>query len=476
MKSDLFKSILFCMGIFNILGCKSQEYIITPQYDAVKPYHGGMAAVKVNGLWGFIDNTNTFIITPQFSDVTYTLESGIRVILPNGIKKQLILEDIDPGYTLSDINEKIEFQTTNGNFTLIKNDQLSGLSREDNTVVIQPHYDEVIYIGHDLFICREFGEGDFLINDKGQILFHEILCEIIPEISYGRIQFRGNDKSGMIDTSGRILFAKKYWRFIFAGNCIACTEGGKLALITNQGLQICEPKYDEVYAISDSKFVGINTDSGIGTLYDAEGNVVVEDIFIGDGRLSNGLLPTKDEHGKYGYIDANGKIVIPYSYYYAGTFFENGTAVFGAKLGEFEYATGLIDNTGKIILPAEYQQILFKNGVYTVVKNDKFQLLDNSLKPITEPSSDPVEYLGNNLYAAYKVKTKLEYNNPSIWFGTKGGFNLYKEGFVTGIYTIRGEKLIDGNDYDPSEDLPMCSEGFIAIKSKGKWGFIACDQ
>ncbi|MBK7038481.1 MAG: WG repeat-containing protein [Bacteroidetes bacterium] len=464
------------MSLFNILSCKSQDYIIPPQYIAVKPFHGGIAAVKTNDLWGLIDNTNTMVITPQFADITYSSETGYRVIFPDGNKKQLVLEDVDPGYTLSDISEKKYYFTKHGNLQLISKNNLVGVAKEDGTELISPQFDEIIYLGQDLFICKEYGEGDFLINDNGKILFHEIMGEIIPEISYDRIQYRGNDKSGMIDTTGRILMAKKYWRFIFAGNCIACTEGGKLALINNKGEKLSEAIYDEIIPLSENSFIALNTDNGNGTIYDAEGNIVVTNIFIGDGRIVDGLLPAKNQDEKYGYIDASGKNIIPYTHYYAATFFENGTAVFGEKIAEFEYATGLIDKTGTIILPAEYQQIYYKNGIYTVIKDDKFQLLDNSLQAVTPLFSEPIEYLGHNIYATYKMKTKIEYNNPSIWFGTKGGFNLYKEGIVIGIYTLKGKKLIDGSDYDPKEALPECSEGLIAIKNKGKWGFIPCDQ
>lgn len=74
------------MSLFNILSCKSQDYIIPPQYIAVKPFHGGIAAVKTNDLWGLIDNTNTMVITPQFADITYSSETGYRVIFPDGNK------------------------------------------------------------------------------------------------------------------------------------------------------------------------------------------------------------------------------------------------------------------------------------------------------------------------------------------------------------------------------------------------------
>lgn len=131
--------------------------------------------------------------------------------------------------------------------------------------------------------------------------------EIIPEISYDRIQYRGNDKSGMIDTTGRILMAKNIGD-LYLRAIVQPTEGGKLALINNKGEKLSEAIYDEIIPLSENSFIALNTDNGNGTIYDAEGNIVVTNIFIGDGRIVDGLLPAKNQDEKYGYIDASGKI------------------------------------------------------------------------------------------------------------------------------------------------------------------------
>lgn len=476
MRSLLIKYFFVTMGLFSLFSCKAQDFAIAPQFEAVLPFQNGIAPAKQNGSWGFINKTGGWIVDPVFASVEIE-NLNIFVLLTDGSRKQLQFNGNKNDYTLTDIISADEsIQTTAGIFIIKTINHLKGLYNEAGKEILQPTFDSIIYIGQDLFVCSEYGEGDFLFNSKGNELFHEILGEIIPEINRGRIQIRKNDKSGMIDTSGKILIPEKYWRFEFAGNLIACTEGGKLGLIKNNGERISENKYDIIVPLSDSRFLAENTDTGYGTIYSEEGEIIADEVFVGDGRIKFDLLPVKNKEEKYGYTDASGKIKIPYAFYYAATFFENGTALFGTKTEDDNYAVGLIDTTGKIILPANCQQIFYADGIYTVIQNEHFQLLDDHLQTITKSLKTPIKYLGNNLYATYKFKTGIEYNRPSIWFGTSGGFNLYKEGVVTGVYDFSGNLLIDGDDYNEDEPLPFCSDGLIPAKQKGKWGFIKCNN
>ena len=50
--------------------------MITPQqFEGVRPHSEGLAAVKVDGKWGYIDTKGTMVIKPQFLRV-YKFENG----------------------------------------------------------------------------------------------------------------------------------------------------------------------------------------------------------------------------------------------------------------------------------------------------------------------------------------------------------------------------------------------------------------
>ena len=42
------------------------EVTVSPQYEAVGTYHCGLAAVKKDGKWGYIDEEGNMTIAPQF--------------------------------------------------------------------------------------------------------------------------------------------------------------------------------------------------------------------------------------------------------------------------------------------------------------------------------------------------------------------------------------------------------------------------
>lgn len=57
--------------------------LIEAQFEDAMPYKGGVAAIKVNGKWGYIDQYGNVIVTPQFKEVTSILSAGKAFVLDN---------------------------------------------------------------------------------------------------------------------------------------------------------------------------------------------------------------------------------------------------------------------------------------------------------------------------------------------------------------------------------------------------------
>lgn len=53
------------VGFYNEAG----EWVIKPQFEAVRDFKNGYAAAKQNGFWGIIDKTGTWIIEPKFDGI-----------------------------------------------------------------------------------------------------------------------------------------------------------------------------------------------------------------------------------------------------------------------------------------------------------------------------------------------------------------------------------------------------------------------
>ena len=86
--------------------------IIIGGYDRAEPFSEGLAGVRVDGLWGFIDNTGSLVIEPQFERVAWGFSEGLAGVY-DGQKKKFGFIDKTGNFV---IEPKYEFpwKFTNG--------------------------------------------------------------------------------------------------------------------------------------------------------------------------------------------------------------------------------------------------------------------------------------------------------------------------------------------------------------------------
>ena len=61
----------------------SNSIVIAPQYEEVRPFEDGYAAVKLNGKWGYINENGEMVIEPRYDWAGYVSE-GVAVTLVSG--------------------------------------------------------------------------------------------------------------------------------------------------------------------------------------------------------------------------------------------------------------------------------------------------------------------------------------------------------------------------------------------------------
>lgn len=72
---------------------------IEPQYEDAKSFRNDVAAVKINGLWGYIDSDGVIVIPPKFQDAKCFNTSGYAfVMLDDNSEKWSLLELISDTY------------------------------------------------------------------------------------------------------------------------------------------------------------------------------------------------------------------------------------------------------------------------------------------------------------------------------------------------------------------------------------------
>ncbi|WP_239004792.1 WG repeat-containing protein [Paenibacillus tepidiphilus] len=152
----------------------------------------------------------------------------------------------------------------------------------------------------------------------------------------------------------------------------------------------------------------MRNDKGKYGYLNTQGKVTVPLKYANGGDFSDGVAPVQNTAGKWGYIDKNGKTVIPFKFSFAGSFSE-GLAYVSNDRDQWGY----INKAGTLVIPyRNFNRVYdFHNGV-ALVGNNKLTLIDGELRYL-DTGFGYMDKRGNLL-------TKLEYSEISSSFS--GGY------------------------------------------------------
>jgi hypothetical protein len=179
---------------------KSGKVVISPKYDAVIPFVGGIAAVKRDGKWGFVDKTGKEIVPPTYEypviDYDY-LKMGYLPVVKKAGK-----------YSTPFGGEYDFLVHVDSNLFLAKKGGKWGLIDKKNREVLSFKYDKLFHLHKDLFVYSERDKYGVISLKRG----------VIVQPRYDKIFYAGegiiglvlNNKVGFMDTSGNIIFQPKY--------------------------------------------------------------------------------------------------------------------------------------------------------------------------------------------------------------------------------------------------------------------------
>ena len=221
-----------------------------------------------------------------------------------------------------------------------------------------------------------------------------------------------------------------------------------LLLIKQQREQ--EEKEQYLLQLPDDFFI-LHKEEGKYGFIDNEGKEIIPCIFNGARPFHEGLARVEKER-KYGFINKAGKIVIPCIYNFANPFNEKLALV--KKEGKY----GFIDNEGKEIIPCIFNEAWsFHEGLACVEKEGKCGFIDKNGKNITPYIYDPLP--------RYKVHPEIQ--THKFIDKEKMLIPVRREGKI-GLINKVGKEIVPCI-YDHAE---LFNEGLARIIKKGKYGFI----
>jgi WG containing repeat len=418
------------------------------------------------------------------------------------------------------------------------------------------------------------------------LFFAVTISELIAQDQFLKYDRVGNFREGMapvylgknvgyIDKTGKevvpVIYEEDYTPDEFTEGVAIVTINKLFGLVDNTGKLIVPCEYKYIGAFSEGLAEAYKENGKVGFI-NTKGEVVIPfqytiSTLYGGAKCINGMIPVRNSAGKYGYIDKSNKLIVPFLYevqqnfsdglamakrvyngkvsylntkgetviaekYDNGTLFIDGLAYIniGAKekslYGGLEGGKwGVIDKTGKEIIPIVYDKIYeIKNGLTVVAigkyPNEKKGLIGKDGKIIL-----PVEYYDIKILKDRVVANRV-FVGPYVLFNYSGKqlgdftwhlfdiFPDYAEGLLR-VQEVSNNKLgkvgaIDANGvlkipfiyssigqfYDglatvivdnkfgaidktgkiviPAQydEMNSFSEGWAGVKKNGKYGFI----
>lgn len=303
-------------------------------------------------------------------------------------------------------------------FVSTKDDVTYGVIDSSKKEVLPNKYHSVFIVSKNCFIVENENNSYSVVNASGVNLFETNYDRYINYDNAG-VALVSGDKWSIIDQNGNLVSKVNYSYVVDYSYDKAKTKAVVLVgqygddtsdiyIFKNESLNIIEKVGSSIFV--KDKYIYYAVSDGTFSSYDiVSGNVkkkVVVDFSL------NGMITTVSSGGLLGYKSTDGKIVIKEQYQVEGTtdFTKYGLAV--VSLNDLK---GVIDKTGKQIIPCKYKTIyVFSGNVFVVSDDDQtYYLIDNNDKKIY----DTVLYDGVSDFI-------VAYNNDKCGIVNRDGKNV----------------------------------------------------
>ena len=313
-------------------------------YYEITLFHEGLARVRKNNLYGYIDKTGKEIIPCQYDNAELFSEGLARV------EKRKYCGYIDKTYGYIDKTGKevIPFQYGGANsfyegLALVEKDYFWGYIDKTGKEIIPCQYKS----------ANSFSEGLALV--------------------------RKDDFYGYIDKTGKAIISCQYENgYSFQeGFAPFSKEYHKCGYIDKTGEEVIVCNYSGIWDFNDGLAkVKISGHHNYYGYIDKTGKEVIPCQYKNAESFSEGLALVR-KNDFYGYIDKTGEEIIKCQYQMAESF-QEGLAL--VRKNDFY---GYIDKTGKEIIPCQYKSASsFSEGLALVKKDDIIFFIDKAGNPL----------------------------------------------------------------------------------------------
>jgi hypothetical protein len=279
---------------------------IKPAYEAVTDFSDGLAGVKINNKWGFINQKGIIVIEPRFADVQ--MFSAKLAAFSDGDLWGFINtsgETVIPA-KFEEVDPFIGYNTT----TIAYEDDMAGIINAKGEFVVKPAFDFIDQRG-----------STYIVERKGKVGLMDYSYQLVLPLAFDKIVFAVEQETATGVTMG--------------GNLVLTKRNGKWGVYNGYGVMAVPEIYDFIDKAHNGLMAVMTGKPG------AEGEEIVQQ--------------------KWGYIDFDGKIIIPLQYNMVEPFDRPVACVQSLVYNSTDkryYAKNslFIDQTGKVIRKPEQNE------------------------------------------------------------------------------------------------------------------------
>lgn len=452
-----------------------------------------LVTVKQNGKWGLMDVTGKSMIPFEFTALTvYAADKVLKAEKPGQYgfvdltgkwlfekaKSVYTLYSSQQGMVMCAVSSKYGFLDLKGNEVIItkydkaENFESNGLAKvgkKSSTTSNSYTYGYIDKKGNEIIPLKYESMGVF---SNGLVIAKD------PE----------TNRYGYMDKTGKWVLKPVYLDGLGfdsnGGSWVKMTDG-KYHYINKSGKDfgaLDEKSYKSfnkdgyaVYETSDYPYVLIDKTGKIITkIADCDGIYNFSESIAGYKCKSN---------SKYGFLDINGKSFIDCGYDAFTGFIEGVSRVGKTLSGKTKF--GYISNKGETILPPEYDDLqYFRNGWGVLKKDGNYFFVDKkgNLKEPPRKYDNLAEFRSG--YALGTVKGATDHPNTYYYINTQLKEEIHISAFEAYLFWDDVAVVVIDDGYDlmnkkggvfaslEADLIKFSTENMLAIKDKGKWGFV----
>ncbi len=200
-----------CLGGIILVKDKSDRYYLVNKtgkqvnsktWDAIGEFSDGLALVKENLKWGFIDMQGNKVIDLKF-DAASGFSKGAAIVKLND-KFFLINKKGEP---INNIKYEAAGNPDNGTFPVQK-DKLAGLIDSKGNTIIDFKYNSIQFMAEDRVWASKDGKWG-LLDNKGKALT-EFIYQAAYDFEDGYARVMLNDEVGVVNKAGKLIVPIEY--------------------------------------------------------------------------------------------------------------------------------------------------------------------------------------------------------------------------------------------------------------------------